>query len=65
MKSAEVIVGLREWATRDEFSYSHEWKVGDLVIWDNTGTMHRADTYALNSKRLMNRTTLHGEEAVH
>jgi alpha-ketoglutarate-dependent taurine dioxygenase len=26
--------------------------------------MHRADTYALNSKRLMHRTTLHGEEAV-
>src|SRR5262245_43134596 len=34
-KSAELLVGLREWATSAQFSYSHEWKVGDLVMWDN------------------------------
>jgi len=28
-------------ATRAEFVYSHEWRVGDLVIWDNRCTMHR------------------------
>ena len=28
-------------ATRPEFVYSHEWQVGDLVIWDNRCTMHR------------------------
>ena len=28
-------------ATRPEFAYSHEWQVGDLVIWDNRCTMHR------------------------
>ena len=62
MKSAEVIVGLREWATREEFSYSHEWKVGDLVIWDNTGTMHRAEAYDPACNRMMHRTKLQGEE---
>jgi len=36
--------------------------VGDLVIWDNTGTMHRAMPYPLESGRLMHRTKLHGEE---
>lgn len=60
--SAEILVGLREWATREEFSYSHEWSVGDLVIWDNTGTMHRAEAYDANCGRMMHRTKLQGEE---
>lgn len=33
---------LIEHATQREFLYSHEWKLGDLVIWDNRTTMHRA-----------------------
>ncbi|WP_165189627.1 TauD/TfdA dioxygenase family protein [Caulobacter soli] len=61
-ESARVIVGLREWATQEEFSYSHEWSVGDLVIWDNTGTMHRAEAYDPKCNRMMHRTKLQGEE---
>lgn len=60
--SAEIIVGLREWATSEQFSYSHEWSVGDLVIWDNTGTMHRAEAYDPTCGRMMHRTKLEGEE---
>lgn len=60
--SAEIIHGLREWATQEQFSYSHEWSVGDLVMWDNTGTLHRAEPYDLNSGRMMHRTKLRGEE---
>ena len=33
---------LMEHATRPEFVYAHAWRVGDLVIWDNRATMHRA-----------------------
>jgi alpha-ketoglutarate-dependent taurine dioxygenase len=62
-ESAEIIHGLREWATQEQFSYSHEWDKGDLVIWDNTGTMHRAEWYDPNSDRMMHRTKLRGEEA--
>jgi alpha-ketoglutarate-dependent taurine dioxygenase len=62
MKSAELLVGLREWATSEQFSYSHEWSVGDLVMWDNTGTLHRAEPYDLKSGRLLHRTKLAGEE---
>jgi alpha-ketoglutarate-dependent taurine dioxygenase len=61
-QSAEYIHGLREWATSEQFSYSHEWSVGDLVIWDNTGTMHRAEAYDPNCGRMMHRTKLEGEE---
>jgi alpha-ketoglutarate-dependent taurine dioxygenase len=61
-KSAELLVRLREWATQPEFVYRHHWAVGDLVIWDNTGTMHRAMPYNPNSGRLLTRTKLEGEE---
>jgi len=53
---------LQDWAARPEFVYRHEWKLGDLLIWDNTGTMHRVLEYALDSGRMMHRTTLVGEE---
>jgi len=61
-QSAQILVGLREWATAERFSYSHEWHVGDLVIWDNTGTMHRAEAYDPACSRMMHRTKLKGEE---
>jgi alpha-ketoglutarate-dependent taurine dioxygenase len=57
-----LLTRLRDWATQPQFVYRHEWKVGDMVIWDNTGTMHRALAYPLDSGRLMHRTKLHGEE---
>lgn len=60
--SSALLVGLREWATREEFSYSHAWTTGDLVMWDNTGTMHRAEPYDPACGRLMLRTKLEGDE---
>jgi alpha-ketoglutarate-dependent taurine dioxygenase len=62
-KSAEILVRLRDWATQPQFVYRHRWSVGDLVIWDNTGTMHRATPYDPTSGRLLQRTKLAGEEA--
>jgi alpha-ketoglutarate-dependent taurine dioxygenase len=61
-ESTELLVRLREWATQPQFTYSHKWSVGDTVIWDNTGTMHRATPYDPASGRLMLRTKLQGEE---
>ena len=62
MEGALIIHELREWATKDQFCYSHEWTVGDLVMWDNTGTMHRAEWYDPDGDRMMVRTKLQGEE---
>lgn len=62
MESRLLLNELREWATQESFTYSHEWSAGDLVIWDNTGTMHRAEHYDIKSGRLMVRTKLEGEE---
>ena len=62
VRSAQIIHGLRDWATQEQFTYSHEWTIGDLVIWDNTGTMHRAEAYDPTCGRMMHRTMLEGEE---
>jgi alpha-ketoglutarate-dependent taurine dioxygenase len=51
-------------ATTPDHVYRHEWSVGDLVIWDNRGVLHRACPYDPSSPRDMHRTTLHGEEAI-
>jgi len=62
-ESEELLVRLRDWATQSQFVYRHRWSLGDMVIWDNTGTMHRALPYDHTSGRLMHRTKLEGEES--
>ncbi len=51
-------------STTPERVYRHEWSVGDLVIWDNRGVLHRACPYDASSPRDMHRTTLHGDEPI-
>jgi alpha-ketoglutarate-dependent taurine dioxygenase len=51
-------------STVPERIYRHEWAVGDLVIWDNRGVLHRATRYDASSARDMHRTTIAGDEAV-
>jgi alpha-ketoglutarate-dependent taurine dioxygenase len=63
VESEKLLVRLRTWATQPQFCYRHTWSLGDMVIWDNTGTMHRALPYDHKSGRLMMRTKLEGEEA--
>lgn len=64
-ESLDLLFKLRAWATQPQFVYRHEWTLGDLVIWDNTGTLHRALPYDFASGRLMHRTKLAGEEPFH
>ena len=52
---------LTEHATQRQFVYVHEWRVGDLVMWDNRQTMHRARPYPPAEPRDMRRTTLAGD----
>jgi alpha-ketoglutarate-dependent taurine dioxygenase len=51
-------------STTPERIYRHQWEVGDLVIWDNRGVLHRACPYDAVSPRDMHRTTLHGDEPI-
>jgi alpha-ketoglutarate-dependent 2,4-dichlorophenoxyacetate dioxygenase len=52
---------LVEHATRRQFVYAHRWSVGDLVMWDNRQTMHRARPFPAHEPRDMRRTTLMGD----
>ena len=61
-ESDALISELLDWATRPEFVYRHHWSPGDLIIWDNTGVIHRVEPYPLDCGRIMNRSTLMGEE---
>lgn len=63
-ESRALLDRLQKWSTRARFVLRHHWRRGDLVIWDNTGMLHRALPYRQTSPRLMHRTTLVGEEAV-
>jgi alpha-ketoglutarate-dependent 2,4-dichlorophenoxyacetate dioxygenase len=41
----ELLEELYQFATQTRFVYSHQWKVGDLLIWDNRCTMHRGTPF--------------------
>ena len=50
---------LTEFATRPQFVYAHQWRLGDLVIWDNRCTLHRATPYESTTHvRDLRRTTI-------
>jgi len=58
----QLLEDLLAWSTSPRFVYRHEWDKGDLIIWDNTGVLHRVEPYPLDSGRMMHRTTLMGDE---
>lgn len=62
--SSMLLAQMMDYATQEKYVYRHKWTTGDFLLWDNTGAIHRADYYPLDSDRLMHRTTLHGEEPV-
>jgi alpha-ketoglutarate-dependent sulfate ester dioxygenase len=55
---------LLERATVPDNVYTHAWSVGDTVIWDNRGVLHRAAPYNPDSAREMLRTTVLGDEPI-
>lgn len=63
-KGKALLDRLLDWATQPQFVVRHQWRPGDLVVWDNTIMLHRALPYSEKSARLMHRTSLAGEEAV-
>jgi alpha-ketoglutarate-dependent taurine dioxygenase len=59
-----LLADLLERSTTPERVYRHEWSVGDTVMWDNRGVLHRAVEYASTSPREMLRTTVLGDEPI-
>ncbi len=59
-----LLADLLDRATEADKVYSHRWAVGDTVIWDNRGVLHRATPYDADSPREMLRTTILGDEPI-
>jgi taurine dioxygenase len=45
-------------ATQPSLAWTHQWRAGDLVLWDNRCTMHRRDAFDPSSRRVMHRTQI-------
>jgi taurine dioxygenase len=48
-------------ATQPRFVFRQQWKIGDLMIWDNRCTLHRRDSFDPNARRVMHRTQIKGD----
>jgi alpha-ketoglutarate-dependent taurine dioxygenase len=55
-----LLCRLCEWATQPQYLFRHSWHLGDILLWDNVGTLHRAAPYPTDSKRLLDRTAVLG-----
>lgn len=59
-ESEDLLDALWEFATLSEYTYTHQWRVGDLLMWDNRATMHRREPFDASARRLMQRTQIKG-----
>ena len=48
-------------ASRPEFTWGHEWQLGDTLMWDNRCLVHRRDPFDAQERRMMHRVQIRGE----
>ena len=60
-ESEAMLDELWSYASRDDVSWGHEWRTGDVVLWDNRCTMHRRDAFDPATRRILHRTQIKGE----
>jgi len=51
-------------ATQPRFAMCHEWKVGDLLMWNNLSVLHRRDPFDPKTRRVMHRSQIKGNERI-
>ena len=61
-ESEELLDELWAHTLNPEFTWMHEWQVGDMIIWDNRCAMHRREEFDANSRRLMHRLVIKGDK---
>ena len=60
-ESERLLQAVYDHAERPEFVYEHEWRVGDLLLWDNRCSMHARTDFPETERRLLWRTTVDAE----
>jgi taurine dioxygenase len=64
-EGAALLAELCAHVTKPQFRYEHQWRAGDLLMWDNIAVQHKANfDYDLPLRRLMHRTTVRGSVPV-
>lgn len=63
-ESESLLDRLWEHATDERFTVCHEWRAGDLLMWKNLAVLHRRDAFDDDSRRLLHRTQIKGEETI-
>jgi len=59
-KSEALLDELWAHCTKPEFTWTQNWKVGDVIVWDNRCTIHYRESFDNNSRRLLNRLQVKG-----
>jgi taurine dioxygenase len=59
-ESERLLRAVYDHSERPEFVYEHEWRLGDLLLWDNRCSSHARRDFPSTERRLMLRTTVKG-----
>jgi len=60
-KGRALVRELTGFCVRPEHIYSHQWRAGDVLVWDNRSVLHRGRTFDPNERRIMHRATVAGD----
>ena len=63
-ESEALLNSLWAHATQPRFTMCHEWKVGDLLMWNNLSVLHRRDPFDPKTRRVMHRSQIKGDERI-
>jgi taurine dioxygenase len=63
-ESEALLDALWAHATEPRFAMCHEWKVGDLLMWNNLSVLHRRDPFDPKTRRIMHRSQIKGDERI-
>jgi len=61
-ESEALLDSLWSECTRAALVYRHQWRIGDVLMWDNRCVIHRRDEFDPNSRRIMHRTQINARE---
>ena len=57
-ESEKLLDALWAHATQPQLTFRQEWRVGDVMVWDNRCTLHRRDAFDPRARRLLHRTQI-------
>ncbi|HLY46245.1 MAG TPA: TauD/TfdA family dioxygenase [Stellaceae bacterium] len=64
-EALDLVAELMAHATQQQYEYRHQWRYGDMVLWDNRSVMHKANPdYDMNERRYLYRLMLKGEAPI-